>query len=328
MLRKSLTKILLIMLLCLSFAAVPFACSSSDDSVEVAPETGPEVVVDPTNSNTTIEATEPIEADATLTSTVTVQLANNDGTLLTTGGNTLVLTTTGSAVISAVTDNGDGTYTAIISSTVNETIQVSGTLEGLEITDTVVINFNFNNPNPSQEIGQSTEPVGPSILRINSGGPEVVYGDIVFQADQYFEGPTEAYTNPFVTEIAETEMDELYLTERVTNNANATSPFAYNIPLTNGTYTIKLYFAEIYWGLENPETFEGGIGSRVFNISMEGTQIFTGYDIFREVGAATAIIRMYDIEITDGVLNILFEATEDRPKVSAIEVFGNGSIGS
>jgi hypothetical protein len=37
---------------------------------------------------------------------------------------------------------------------------------------------------------------------------------------------------------------------------------------------------------------------------------------------------MYDVEVTDGVLNIVFEATIDRPKVSAIEIFGNGNIGS
>ena len=335
---KSLMKPILIMLLFLSFAAVPFACSSSsDNSVDLAvipepdqqPEPEPEVVVDPTNSNTTIEATEPMEPDATLTSTVTVQLANNDGTLLTTGGGAVVLTTTGAAVISAVTDNGDGTYTASISSSVNETVLVTGTLEGVAISDTAVIDFKRNDPNPTQEIVQSTEPVGPSLIRINSGGPEVTYGDVTFLADQYFVGFTKAYTNPFVTEITETNMDELYLTERVTDSLIVPKgPFSYAIPVTNGSYTIKLHFAEIFWGVENPNRFEGGIGSRVFNISIESTEIFTGYDIYKEVGAASAVTRMYDIEVTDGELNIIFESTVNRPKVSAIEVFGSGTIGS
>tara|TARA_R110000868_G_C10628366_1_gene742951 strand:- start:384 stop:755 length:372 start_codon:yes stop_codon:yes gene_type:complete len=123
-------------------------------------------------------------------------------------------------------------------------------------------------------------------------------------------------------------MDEIYLTERVTEDSNATSPFSYAIPVSNGSYTVKLYFAEIYWGVDNPKMLEGGIGSRVFNISMEEIQIFTAYDIFKDLGAAAASTRMYDIEVVDGELNILFEATADRPKISAIEIFGNGTIGS
>ena len=122
-------------------------------------------------------------------------------------------------------------------------------------------------------------------------------------------------------------MDAIFLTERVTNDTNFKGPIAYNIPITNGTYTVKLYFAEIYWGVENPQMFEGGEGSRVFNISMEGMEIFTGYDLFKEHGVAKASSRMYDIEVTDGELTITLEATVDKPKVSAVEVFGTGTIG-
>ena len=60
---------------------------------------------------------------------------------------------------------------------------------------------------------------------------------------------------------------------------------------------------------------------------MEGTPIFTGYDLVKEVGPATASFRMYDIEVTDGELNITFEATVNKPKISAIEVLGTGTIG-
>ncbi len=60
---------------------------------------------------------------------------------------------------------------------------------------------------------------------------------------------------------------------------------------------------------------------------MEETSIFTGYDLFRDVGAAKADSRMYDIEVTDGELTISLESTINKPKISAIEVFGNGTIG-
>lgn len=324
MIRKALNKILLITLLSVSFASIIIACSSSDDSIGSVPE----VVLDPTNSNTTIQASLPVEGNTTVTSTITVQLANNDGTLVTSGGNPVVLNTTGTAIISAVTDNGNGTYSSTITSEIEESVTISGTVNGVAITDTEIINFEGIQSNPAQEVGQSTAPLGPSILRMNSGGPEIAYGAIIFQADQYFEGQSEAYTNPSVTEISGTDMDEIYLTERVTENKNPTSPFSYAIPVSNGAYTVKLYFAEIYWGVDNPEMLEGGVGSRVFNISMEEIQIFTAYDIFKDIGVAAASSRMYDIQVADGVLNIVFEATTDRPKVSAIEIFGNGNIGT
>ncbi|WP_149275268.1 malectin domain-containing carbohydrate-binding protein [Pareuzebyella sediminis] len=328
----------LIPLLLLSIVAVPVACSSSDDSPEPTPQQPeepeepeePDPVADPTNANTTIEATTPENTNGTSTSTVTVQLAEADGTLMTVSGGTVALDITGdTASISSVTDNGDGTYTATVTSDTEETITVSGTLDGTDISDTAVITLNPDDSNPSQEIEQSTEPVGPSILRINSGGPEVTYGDVTFLADQYFTDNTEAYTNPFVTEIDGTDMDELFLTERVTeNDVDVRGPFSYDIPVSNGTYTVKLYFAEIYWGVENPQGLEGGVGSRIFNISMEGTPIFTAYDLYKEVGAATASFRMYDVEVTDGELNISIEASVNKPKISAIEIFGNGTIGS
>lgn len=286
---------------------------------------GDTAAADPANANTTIEGT---EVDSTGTSTVTVQLANSDGELLAVSGGTVALTGSGSATLSEVTDNGDGSYTATVTDTVAETVTISGTLDEVAITDTAEIIFGeAGGPNPAQEAEQSTEPAGPSLLRINSGGPEVTFGDVTFLEDQYFTGPTEAYTNPLVTEIAETEMDALYLTERVTADDTPAGPFSYEIPVSNGIYTVKLYFAEIFWGIENPEGFEGDVGSRVFSISMEDTPIFTDYDLFRDVGAETADQRMYDIEVTDGVLNITFEASVDRPKVSAIEIFGEGTIG-
>ena len=236
---------------------------------------------------------------------------------------------TGSASVGTVTDNGDGTYTATVTGDAEETVTVSGTLDGTDITNTVAITFNPDESNPAQEVAQSTEPVGPSLVRINCGGPEVTYDDITFLADQYFGENSQTFTNPFVTEIEGTDMDEIYLTERVSADGPMyKGPTSYNIPVTNGTYTVKLYFAEIYWGVENPQGFEGGEGSRIFDISMEGTAIFTGYDLYKEHGVANAGSKMYDIEVTDGELNIVLEATVNKPKISAIEVFGTGTVGS
>ena len=76
---------------------------------------------DPTNGNTTlVAAPTSVVADGSTTSSVTVTLADASGNLLTASGGTVALSSTGSATIGAVTDNGDGTYTATVTNTVAE----------------------------------------------------------------------------------------------------------------------------------------------------------------------------------------------------------------
>ncbi|CAM4417461.1 malectin domain-containing carbohydrate-binding protein [Zobellia roscoffensis] len=337
--RNLITRFFLFSMLLVSFIMIPAACSSDDGGTDKEqvdpdpkPDPDPEQVADPTNENTTIDATAAAHANGVSTSTVTVQLADTDGKKLSASGGTVALSATGSATVSEITDNADGTYTATVSGEVEETITVSGTLDGTDLTSTVDITFNPDQSNPAQEAEQSTEAAGPTLLRINCGGDEITFGDVTFLADQYFDGPTEAYNNPNVeaSSITNTDMPELYTTERITDNTDVKGPFSYKIPVTDGTYTVKLYFAEVYWGVQNPEGLgeDDGTGRRIFNITMEDEAIFTGYDLYKEHGALSAGTRMYDIEVADGELTITFEATVNKPKVSAIEVFGTGTIGS
>ena len=82
-----------------------------------------------------------VVADGSTTSSVTVTLADASGNLLTASGGTVALSSTGSATIGAVTDNGDGTYTATVTNTVAESVTISGTLDGAAITDTATVTF-------------------------------------------------------------------------------------------------------------------------------------------------------------------------------------------
>jgi hypothetical protein len=81
---------------------------------------------------------------------------------------------------------------------------------------------------------------------------------------------------------------------------------------------VKLHFAEIHWG----NRVAGGVGSRKFNVDIEGTRQLTEYDIFATTGGALrADVKQFNLEITDGTLNINFvSGTASHPKVSAIEV--------
>ena len=67
---------------------------------------------------------------------------------MTASGGTVTLITTGSAVLSAVVDNGDGTYTATATNAVAETITISAEINGTEILDTADVIFQTGAPTP------------------------------------------------------------------------------------------------------------------------------------------------------------------------------------
>lgn len=174
------------------------------------------------------------------------------------------------------------------------------------------------NPDPDPEVSST------SVVRINSGGPEVAFGDIIYTADSFFsEANSETYTNPEVTAIDGTEQDDIYLTERISSELRGS--FSYDIPLTNGEYRIILHFAEIFWG-QPGEGADGGSNSRIFDVSLEGKTVLDNYDIFTDVGGATATTKTFIVTVADEELNILLSATTDNPKISAIEIEGDGSL--
>jgi len=170
--------------------------------------------------------------------------------------------------------------------------------------------------------GEDPEISDNPVIRLNSGGEEVGFGDTIFTADQYFTEGTIVYSNPKVVEIEDTDMDDIYLTER--NTQLNTGIFSYNIPISNGTYNVKLHFAEIYWGA--PEGGDATANARIFDVDIEGEVKLNNYDIYAEVGAITAIIKTFTVTVEDEELNIEFNASDDKPKLSALEVLGDGEI--
>ena len=75
-----------------------------------------------------------ITADGSSTSTITVQAEDTNGNDETSGGDTVLLSSTAGS-LTGVTDMGDGTYTATLtSSTTSGTADVSGTIDGNAIT--------------------------------------------------------------------------------------------------------------------------------------------------------------------------------------------------
>ncbi|WP_161631430.1 malectin domain-containing carbohydrate-binding protein [Candidatus Halobonum tyrrellensis] len=161
-----------------------------------------------------------------------------------------------------------------------------------------------------------------TVFAVNAGGPEYTAADgTVYAADTNFDGGSTFATGgsetPATPEIANTDDDQLYYTERY-------GDFGYDVPVENGTYEVDLSFAELYQGVAT----DGGAGARVFNVSVEGQQVLNDYDIYAETGGAhAAVTETVTVEVTDGELNAEFTTVADNAKVSAIEVSraGNGS---
>ena len=96
--------------------------------------------------------------------------------------------------------------------------------------------------------------------------------------------------------------------------------FHYVVPVaTGGNYTLKLYFMEHWFGVQNGGI--GGIGSRVFDVSCNGSMLLKGFDIFREAGSEPLVKSFQHIEPTpQGKIEIYFTPAVNYPSVSAIEV--------
>jgi fibronectin type 3 domain-containing protein len=108
-------------------------------------------------------------------------------------------------------------------------------------------------------------------LQINSGGPAVS----PFIADTYFSAGSAAtnYTGAIDTSaVTNAAPQAVYQSERYGTNT-------YTIPgLTSGaSYTVRLHFCENYFTAS---------GQRTFNVSINGSQVLTNFDIYATAGAA------------------------------------------
>ena len=154
-------------------------------------------------------------------------------------------------------------------------------------------------------------------IRINAGGGAVTLNGVAWQADTFFSGG-KSYSNSQVQQIAGTNDDLLYQSER--SSTTDQGSFSYAIPVpASGNYQVTLHFAEIYHGATGGGA--GGTGKRVFSVNMEGGPVeVVNLDLNSKVAPMTAYTETRTIPVTDGTLNLAFTATVNQPKVSAIEV--------
>ena len=87
---------------------------------------------------------------------------------------------------------------------------------------------------------------------------------------------------------------------------------SYRFSVPTGSYQVTLRFAEIY-----PYAY---IGSRVFDVTIEGSTVLTNMDIYKWAGNYRALDYAYTVAVGDGVLTIDFVSKTGSPKINAISI--------
>ena len=154
--------------------------------------------------------------------------------------------------------------------------------------------------------------------RAEQGSGKGTGNDVAWLPDADYVGGTYQKVHGDL-EIAGTDNDTLYMTQRVGVDRGKPGAFVYDIPVPkSGRYLVRLYFCELVWGT-SPD--RPGEGSRVFSVSAEGETKLQDYDIFADVGSLTAAVKQFTVDVDDGKLTLRFWASKDQPVVSAIEIY-------
>jgi Malectin domain len=100
--------------------------------------------------------------------------------------------------------------------------------------------------------------------------------------------------------------------------------FSYRIPLAAGKYELRLYFAEVVFGMA--ESGDGAENQRVFDVYMNGNPLLSYFDIFSDAGGAdTADIKVFEnvSPAPDGFLKLDFRPLRETAWLNAIELIPN-----
>ena len=145
-----------------------------------------------------------------------------------------------------------------------------------------------------------------SSVQINAGGPAVS----PFIADTDFTGGGTSTTSATIdtSAVSNPAPQSVYQSSREGN-------FTYTIPglTASASYTVRLDFAENYWT---------AAGKRTFNVSINGTQVLTNFDIFATAGAENKAVaeQFAGTASTSGAITIQFTSVIDQAHVNGIEV--------
>lgn len=151
---------------------------------------------------------------------------------------------------------------------------------------------------------------GEGVFLLNAGG--VDYTDPsgrLWTSDSVYANTGTTFSTS--TPIEGTVLGGMFQTERF--DPPAGPELQYNLPLPNGDYIVRLYFAEIAPNIN--------VGGRIFNVVLEGNAVETGLDITAQAGGKfRPLVKEYTTRVDDGALTVLLKRVVENPKISGIEV--------
>ena len=207
-----------------------------------------------------------------------------------TAGATVYYTTNGTAPTTS-----SAVYSGPISVGATETIEAIAAASGYSNSAVATASYTIN-----------TGTGGTDVLDINASGTGV--GS--YAADEDFAGGTESSTTATINTggVANPAPQAVYQTQRFGN-------FTYTLPgFTPGaTYTVRLHFAETYWD---------AAGSRLFNVTINGSEVLANFDIFAKAGGENiAVAEQFSaVASSTGQIVIQFTTVKDNAAVNGIEI--------
>jgi hypothetical protein len=195
------------------------------------------------------------------------------------------------------------------------TVSVKFSPKTLGIKNAALI-ISYNNARPLRiplyGIANTTTQVISAVKRYKGGSDaDVNIGGLVWTSDKTIRsGSIKLDAQVIKSEVASTVLDALYQTYLSAGTDLATT--SYSIPVANGTYYVRMHFVENYFNAEN---------SRIFNVNIENKNSLTDFDIFKEVGYRTALVKDFQAVVADGSLSIKFTPTANRLALAALEIY-------
>jgi hypothetical protein len=199
------------------------------------------------------------------------------------------------------------------------------------------------------EIGDGPPAGGTVLYRVNAGGPQVTAGDAStppWSADQSVANAggsaTTGTPSPYVNSAEsdhtyganntiafdssvppQAQVQSLFQTERYdAPPATTAAEMQWTFPAASGvTYTVNLYFAEIFTGTQS-------VGARVFDVTIEDVLVLNNYDVFADVGANTGVMKSFQVNLADDFIDIDFDRVTENPAIKAIEILAAGEEAS
>ncbi|MBR9776831.1 MAG: PKD domain-containing protein [Cytophagales bacterium] len=159
--------------------------------------------------------------------------------------------------------------------------------------------INTTDGSPSWVENSAQGPANTSLFEATSGKS----GNNVF--------PLENRHESIPSYITDEEYVQIFNTERYTTNDS----LEYAIPLPNGQYAVNLYLGNGYIGTS-------ALGKRYYGISIEGEVVETSLDLIDRFGHQVGGMQQYQVNITDGELNIRFDKQKENPLFNGIEILG------